>query len=90
MNSFSKFVSFFVILFCFLFCYDLNLFSCSEIFINPSKISARNFDLMYSDGIIRITPRGQKQESDYANPGEKKLSWISKYGSVSFLLRIPR
>ncbi|MCF7794631.1 MAG: linear amide C-N hydrolase [Candidatus Cloacimonetes bacterium] len=75
----------------FLIINNWNLFSCSEIFINnTSKISARNFDFMFSDGLIRISPRGQQRESDYTNAGDKKMSWISKFGSVSFLLKLPR
>ncbi|MBW2604098.1 MAG: linear amide C-N hydrolase [Deltaproteobacteria bacterium] len=64
--------------------------ACSEVYIGGTQnISARNFDFMVGDGIALLTPRGQTHESGYASKGEDKLSWVSRYGSLSFWVKLP-
>ena len=43
----------------------------------------RNFDFPTGFGQIQVNPRGLKKTS-LANPPEKPLTWVSKYGSISF------
>ena len=66
-----------------------NALSCSEIYLDSQKVSARNFDFMFGDGIALVFPRGEQHESGYAVQGETKKSWTSTYGSVSFLVKLP-
>lgn len=65
-------------------------FACSEVYIGGDQnVSARNFDFMVGDGIAVLAPRGQAHESGYASKGEDKLSWVSRYGSLSFRVKLP-
>jgi penicillin V acylase-like amidase (Ntn superfamily) len=43
----------------------------------------RNFDFPTGLGQVHINPRGLRKTS-LANPREKPLTWVSKYGSISF------
>jgi len=43
----------------------------------------RNFDFPTGPGRVHINPRGLKKTS-LVNPPEKPLTWVSKYGSISF------
>jgi penicillin V acylase-like amidase (Ntn superfamily) len=43
----------------------------------------RNFDFPTGLGQVHINPRGLKKTS-LVNPPEKPLTWVSKYGSISF------
>lgn len=43
----------------------------------------RNFDFPAGPGHIHVNLRGA-EKSSLATPGEKPLTWVAKYGSVSF------
>ncbi len=43
----------------------------------------RNFDFPTGFGQVHINPRGL-QKTSLANPQEKPMTWVSKYGSISF------
>ena len=60
--------------------------ACSDIIINTGseKVSARNMDWPSDgDAIVVINPRGIYRESSEYQPGDTRLNWVSKYGSVS-------
>ena len=62
--------------------------ACSEIAISAGtyNISARNFDFPLMAAMAVIRPRGSHQQ-DACNTNSH--SWTSKYGSVSFYIKLP-
>lgn len=61
------------------------LFSCTTFVLddNNDLLYGRNFDFDAGVGHISINKRDQLKRS-FLLPGEKQLSWVSKYGSVTF------
>jgi penicillin V acylase-like amidase (Ntn superfamily) len=64
--------------------------ACSEVYIGGEtrKISARNFDFGTSDGVAIVSPRGTNQQFNFPNYNSKPLYWSSKYGSVTFNVKL--
>lgn len=52
---------------------------------NGNTFFGRNFDYMVGDAHVVINKRGL-QKTAFIKPPEKKISWTSKYGSVTFNL----
>ena len=75
-----------IILFVGLLSFNKEALACSDIIINTGsqKVSARNMDWP-SDGnaMVVINPRGLYRGASEYQPGDTRLNWISKYGSVS-------
>lgn len=67
-----------------LFSFEI-LFACSTIVLkNETSIYlAKNFDWTYPEGHILKNPRGVSKNAFYTTAG-KPMSWISKYGSITF------
>lgn len=50
---------------------------------NGKMLIAKNYDNFVKNGMIFTNKRGMKKQS-LTMPNEKKLNWISKYGSITF------
>jgi len=61
-------------------------FACTTFFINKNGqlVFGRNYDWITSAGMVCTNLKGLAKTSANNKPGEKSISWISKYGSISF------
>jgi len=64
---------------------SLSSFACTSFFINKDgkMIFGRNYDWISDEGLLFTNIRGSMKTSMNTNDG-KTISWVSKYGSVSF------
>ena len=60
-------------------------FACSTFLLNKNGhlVFGRNYDWVSGNGMVVVNARGLKKSS-FAVEGAKKISWISKHGSISF------
>jgi penicillin V acylase-like amidase (Ntn superfamily) len=60
-------------------------FACTTFFINKNgqMVFGRNYDWITGNGMVCTNQRGLAKTSDKTNDGAS-ISWVSKYGSISF------
>ncbi|MBU9710184.1 linear amide C-N hydrolase [Evansella tamaricis] len=58
---------------------------CTTFTLNKDEtlLLGQNYDFYYGHGLIVVSPRGLKKES-LTEEGERKVAWITKYGTVTF------
>jgi penicillin V acylase-like amidase (Ntn superfamily) len=63
-----------------------NAFACTEFQLaaSPSKVMANSFDWYYGHGMLVQNQRGVAKKALTLKPQETPMSWVSKYGSVTF------
>jgi penicillin V acylase-like amidase (Ntn superfamily) len=69
----------------------IQLYACSGVYFNykdKNFIEARTLDYLYGDGDIAVYPRNLEKSSQAFTENEKPFTWTSKYGSVSFNLKV--
>lgn len=80
-----KCIPLFALLSCILVCIHTTIHACTTFFIHhrDQMVFGRNYDWLADAGMVCTNQRGLEKTS-FKNADGKTISWISKYGSISF------